>query len=108
MTKNQIIEEVYNSHIIIKFAKRFISFISGNLDDFCQSIYLILCELPDSKLQYLYDNQQLVYYIYYIVKAQATNPSSKFHTSHDFIKNSIPIEDYRRYSEECNETDVTY
>lgn len=95
MTKNQIIQQVYDSHIVIKVAKRYLSYIqSGNLDDFCQHIYLTLCELPENKLQELYEKEQLPYYIFYICKAQATNFSGKFHKIHDCKTNTIPIEDY--------------
>ena len=93
MTKNQIIEEIYHSNIVLKVAKRYSSYIQGNLDDFCQHIYLTLCELPESKLQELYDKEQLPYYIFYICKAQATNFSGKFHKIHD-CKNNVTIEDY--------------
>ena len=95
MTKNQIIQQVYDSHIVVKVAKRYLSYIqSVNLDDFCQHIYLILCELPESKLQELYEKEQLPYYIFYICKAQATNFAGKFHKIHDCKTNTIPIEDY--------------
>lgn len=103
MTKNQIIQQVYDSHIVIKVAKRYLSYIqSGNLDDFCQHIYLILCELPESKLQELYEKEQLPYYIFYICKAQATNFAGKFHKIHDCKTNTIPIEEYMRIEDEQN------
>ena len=107
MTKNQIIQQVYDSHIVVKVAKRYITYITqGNLDDFCQHIYLILCELPESKLQELYEKEQLPYYIFYICKAQATNFAGKFHKIHDCKTNTIPIEDYllSETLSECNET----
>ena len=102
MTKNQIIQQVYDSHLVVKVAKRYSSYIQGNLDDFCQHIYLTLCELPESKLQELYDKEQLPYYIYYICKAQATNFAGKFHKIHDCKTNTIPIEEYMRIEDEQN------
>lgn len=102
MTKNQIIEEVYHSNIVLKVAKRYSSYIQGNLDDFCQHIYLTLCELQESKLQELYEKEQLPYYIFYICKAQATNFAGKFHKIHDCKTNTIPIEEYMRIEDEQN------
>lgn len=81
MTKNEIIEEIYNTGDIITIAntwadKKYIK--SSDREQFKSELYLILCEMPEEKIKRLYDKKQLMFYIIAVAKNQATNYKSKF------------------------------
>lgn len=93
MTKNDIVEYLYRTKVVEKLSKKYTTYITtnkhnqvsatGSLEDFVQHIYLCILSIPESKLIELYKSSQLVYYVYYIIKAQATNRNSKYHTIHN-------------------------
>lgn len=78
-TRTKILTDICNSGLVNKIANRYSSYIQEfNLDDFVQTIYLFLCDLPEEKLVELYNNKELDYYIIAIVRNQAINTKSKF------------------------------
>lgn len=78
ITKNKIIEEVYNSNIVKKIANKFKSYLKENIDDFQQEMFLQLLEIPDDKLIELYKNKQLYFYVVRILQNNVVNKYSLF------------------------------
>lgn len=74
-----IIQQIYDLKIVDKLAKRYASYIGqDNIDDFKQTIYCMLLEIPEKKLQSLYEKNQLVFYTIAIARNQAVNYRSTF------------------------------
>lgn len=79
MEKNRIIEDVLKSGLIDSLTTPLISYIGlENIEDFKQDMYLILLELPSTKLEELFNNKELDFYIISIARNQARNKKSKF------------------------------
>lgn len=97
ISRNAIIEELYG--FINEVCNKFKNRIKYNIEDFQQHIFLILCEMDENKLIGMYERNELKFWIYYVVKAQATNDKSEFNKlmsnriNIDYNKN-IFLEDY--------------
>lgn len=65
-----------------------------NRDDLVQEIYMVLLNYDEEKLQYLYDNNQLNFFLVRIIKNQYFSSTSPFHKK------------YRRYYDFINDGDV--
>lgn len=84
--KNQIIEEVYKSGLVEKIANSLFNIVGTTFkDDFIQEMYINILTMPEDRLQRLYEDKQLNYYIVKIIKNQAFNKKSVFNIQ---IKNS--------------------
>ena len=89
-----IVKYIYDLKIVDKLTKRYASYIGEtNIDDFKQTIYCMLLEIPEQKLQSLYEKNQLVYYVIAITRNQAVNYRSTFNQQYNDDK-LIFIEDY--------------
>lgn len=94
MSSSEIINYIYDLKIVDKLTKRYASYIgSTNLDDFKQTIYCMLLEIPEKKLQSLYDKNQLVYYVIAITRNQAVNYRSTFNKQYNDA-NLVFTDDY--------------
>lgn len=82
--KTALIQQIYNLKIVDKLANRYKTYIGeSNLEDFKQTIYLMLLEIPAQKLKSLYEKNQLVYYIVAIARNQAVNYRSTFNQQYN-------------------------
>lgn len=81
MDRNTIVEEVYKSGIVKKLVKHYQEcgrITPNNAQDFEYEIYSIILNINEDKLQALYDNKQLEFYVVTIIKNQACNTLSTF------------------------------
>lgn len=78
ISREKILIDLYNSHIVEKLTDRFWSYTAENRDDFIQMIYLQVCEIPEDRLIRLYNDHSLDFYIISIVKNQAQCDYNKF------------------------------
>ena len=89
-----IVKYIYDLKSVDKLTKRYASYIGEtNIYDFKQTIYCMLLEIPEQKLQSLYEKNQLVYYVIAITRNQAVNYRSTFNQQYNDDK-LIFIEDY--------------
>lgn len=94
MTKNEIIEQAKREHLvegIIENVKNF-NDTKQNLEDLAQDIYLILLE--DDKVERLYNEGKLKYYIVRIVLNQVRSNTSAFFYDYkrwDFARRELII-----------------
>lgn len=91
MNHTDIITRLYNEQFIEKLAKPFKSYINPYYEDFISEMYMILCNLSAHKLTELYKSGELSYYMYYIIKAQATNPISDFNKLYRTRINTVEL-----------------
>lgn len=78
MSRNEVIEYIYNLKIVEKCASRFSNIIGQYKEDFIQYIYLQLLEIPEDKLLDLFSKGELVYYIIAISRNNALGRYSNF------------------------------
>lgn len=100
MTRDQIITEIYQNNIVSNIAQHYNSVLLSYKSDFISYMYEVLCNIPEKKLIQLYNDNQLLYYIIYIIKAQAYNKNSDFWKTHKgkiIIDGSIDDENYHKY-----------
>ena len=90
ITKNEIIEYIYNIQIVEKCANRFINVLNEYKDDFVQYIYLQLLEIEEDRLKLLFRENELIYYIIAICRNHALGKYSAFKKEH-IRENQIEI-----------------
>jgi Lhr-like helicase len=76
MTKNDLLEIIFKEYDVQRMVKINISnsVLDNSYEDLSQEIYLILYELPFSRLYYLYTRNQMPNYITGIIKHQRNSP----------------------------------
>ena len=80
ITKNEIINKFASEKYIEKNMKRYESYIPKSLrNDFSQYIYLQLLEMNDDIIINLYKNNEIEYFIKYLIKINAISKNGKFH-----------------------------
>lgn len=110
MTKSEIIDYIMEQGWVELYTKNLHSL--GLLrEDFQQEIWLMVLELPEDRLQDLYDRKTLKFYIKNIVKFQLNNHKNPFWRKYKFedmghsqveVDNNDEINDYG-YDEDNNE-----
>lgn len=95
ITKNDIINKFASEKYIEKNMRRYESYISKSLrDDFSQYIYLQLLEMNDDIIINLYKNQEIEYFIKYLIKINAISKNGKFHQKITKLFKENEISDY--------------
>jgi hypothetical protein len=81
MEKNQIITEIARKQIVESMVKNIAhQSLTPDLKDLCQMVYLILLEYDEQKLQDLWQNNQMPYFLARIIINQFRSSNSPFHT----------------------------
>lgn len=85
MRKDKIISELYTSQFITDLIN---TITSGNKlkDDLKGELFLILCEMPASRIENAYDNHYLTYLCVNILKKQYHSNTSPFHKKYRMNK----------------------
>lgn len=92
MEKYDIVAELARGKVVeTMVAKIAHQSLSSDLKDLCQMIYLILLEYDDKKLQDLWDNNQISFFLARIIINQFRSSHSPFHTI------------YRKFSERSSD-----
>lgn len=95
ITKNEIINKYAKEKYIEKNMKRYWSYIPKSLkDDFSQYIYLQLLEMNDDIIINLYKNQEIEYFIKYLIKINAISKNGKYHQKITKLFKENEISDY--------------
>lgn len=95
ITKNEIINKFASEKYIEKNMRRYESYISKSLrNDFSQYIYLQLLEMNDDIIINLYQNQEIEYFIKYLIKINAISKNGKFHQKITKLFKENEISDY--------------
>lgn len=103
MTKYQIIEELAKSKVVeVMVAKVAHQALTDDLFDLVQMVYLILLEYDEEKIQDLWLNKQMTFFIARIIVNQFRSSNSPFHRDYrKYQERSEPITDYDFIDEEC-------
>lgn len=80
MRKTEIVEAIAKDRMVEKLVEN-ITHISLNadLEDLCQMVYLILLEYDEKRIQDLWENNQIKYFITRIIINQYRSVNSPFH-----------------------------
>lgn len=81
MVKNQIITEIARKKMVEAMVQNIAhQSLTPDLKDLCQMVYLILLEYEEEKLQDLWRNNQMPYFLARIILNQFRSSNSPFHT----------------------------
>lgn len=81
MDKNQIITEIARKKMVEAMVQNIAhQSLTPDLKDLCQMVYLILLEYEEQKLQDLWQNNQMPYFLARIILNQFRSSNSPFHT----------------------------
>lgn len=94
MSTNEIIQYVIDSEIIPKCTAKWDHPTKGYRNDMMQDIYLILLELPEERLQRLYDNNELLYYVASICRNQFMSKKSQLRKKYELNLTKINYDKY--------------
>lgn len=97
-TSNEIIEELYRSKKVKKFITNIVKQQREYYDDLESDLYLILLQTDNEKLNYLYENKQLDFYINRILCNQLKSTTSPFYRT--YIKNGLVQDEITKKIEE--------
>jgi hypothetical protein len=82
MTKWEIVQEMASARMVEAMVQNIAhQSLSPDLKDLCQMIYLILLEYDEEKLQDLWLNNQMNFFIARIIVNQYRSSNSPFHTT---------------------------
>lgn len=87
MTKNAIIEDIYNRDIIKSQLKKYWEEDSDNLSDIEQDIYILLLQLPEDILNEMYDNEKILHWISATLRRQIRSKNSYYYKKYKDFKN---------------------
>ena len=81
MSKSEIIEEVAKARMVEHMVQNIAHHtLDADLKDLAQMVYLILLEYDESKLQDLWENEQMGFFLARIIINQYRSSNSPFHT----------------------------
>ena len=81
MSKSEIIEEVAKAGMVERMVQNIAHYtLDADLKDLAQMVYLILLEYDESKLQDLWENEQMGFFLARIIINQYRSSNSPFHT----------------------------
>ena len=81
MSKSEIIEEVAKAGMVEDMVQNIAHHtLDADLKDLAQMVYLILLEYDESKLQDLWENEQMGFFLARIIINQYRSSNSPFHT----------------------------
>lgn len=101
-TKNEIIETLAKERFVERMIENIAhQSLSADLKDLSQMVYLILLEYDESRLQDLWEHDQMNYFIARIIVNQYRSSNSPFHTIFRKFRQMIDESvDMSRYDEE--------
>lgn len=94
MTREEIIEGIYNDGIIPNIIRSCAGTYEEPEEDLTSYIYLSLLELPDERLQTLFTNGQLIFFIIGMIKKQIYSNNSEYARKYKRNIKNITLEDY--------------
>lgn len=97
-TSNEIIEELFKSKKVKKFITNIAKQQREYYEDLESDLYLILLQTDNEKLNYLYENKQLDFYINRILCNQLKSTTSPFYRT--YIKNGLVQDEITKKIEE--------
>ena len=81
MSKSEIIEEVAKAGMVEQMVQNIAHHtLDADLKDLAQMVYLILLEYDETKLQDLWENEQMGFFLARIIINQYRSSNSPFHT----------------------------
>ena len=81
MSKSEIIQEVAKAGMVERMVQNIAHHtLDADLKDLAQMVYLILLEYDESKLQDLWENEQMGFFLARIIINQYRSSNSPFHT----------------------------
>ena len=81
MSKSEIIEEVAKARMVEHMVQNIAHHtLDADLKDLAQMVYLILLEYDETKLQDLWENEQMGFFLARIIINQYRSSNSPFHT----------------------------
>ena len=81
MSKSEIIEEVAKARMVERMVQNIAHHtLDADLKDLAQMVYLILLEYDETKLQDLWQNEQMGFFLARIIINQYRSSNSPFHT----------------------------
>ena len=81
MGKNEIVNEIAKGKMVEQMVQNIAhQSLSADLKDLCQMVYLILLEYDEQKLQDLWSNNQMNFFLARIIINQFRSTNSPFHT----------------------------
>lgn len=81
MGKNEIVNEIAKGKMVEQMVQNIAhQSLSADLRDLCQMVYLILLEYDEQKLQDLWSNNQMNFFLARIIINQFRSTNSPFHT----------------------------
>ena len=81
MSKSEIIEEVAKAGMVEQMVQNIAHHtLDADLKDLAQMVYLILLEYDESKLQDLWENEQIGFFLARIIINQYRSSNSPYHT----------------------------
>lgn len=82
MDKSKIIEEIANERMVEAMVQNIAhQALNADLSDLCQMVYLILLEYDEDKLQDLWENNQIKFFLARIIINQYRSSNSPFHAT---------------------------
>lgn len=97
-TNNEIVEELFKSKKVKKFITNIAKQQREYYEDLESDLYLILLQTDNEKLNYLYENKQLDFYINRILCNQLKSTTSPFYRT--YIKNGLVQDEITKKIEE--------
>ena len=110
MSKNEIVNEIAKGKMVEQMVQNIAhQSLSDDLKDLCQMVYLILLEYDEQKLQDLWSNNQMNFFLARIIINQFRSSNSPFHMI--YRKFQTMVDKSIRFSaeedrEEINEIDM--
>jgi hypothetical protein len=89
MTKrNKIITRLYNEGLVQTLVTRYADDLSDDdIQDITQDIFVYICEFPDEKIERLFNDNVLNFYVVKIIKNQLKSSTSAVYKNYKKFKN---------------------
>ena len=100
MGKNEIVNEIAKGKMVEQMVQNIAhQSLSDDLKDLCQMVYLILLEYDEQKLQDLWSNNQMNFFLARIIINQFRSSNSPFHMI--FRKHQLKRDEVITFAGEC-------
>ena len=93
MSKNEIVNEIANGKMVEQMVQNIAhQSLSDDQKDLCQMVYLILLEYNEQKLQDLWSNNQMNFFLARIIINQFRSSNSPFHMIYRKFQTMVDLE----------------
>lgn len=93
MGKNEIVNEIAKGKMVEQMVQNIAhQSLSADLKDLCQMVYLILLEYDEQKLQDLWSNNQMNFFLARIIINQFRSSNSPFHMIYRKFQTMVDLE----------------